>query len=346
MPTATTTITATNYPSPGSLKSGVKMSPTALPSSSKPPAAINGSSSTSAAPLRSLYTSAARAFLHRDIRLTYSLIESAFQLLKPPVLVHDALLEHRRKWDILRITLETTIYSDPPSIESLPESLRQSLTESPHTLMTSIYARSAVLFTPSNGQSQKASANPGYLPPNVLITLLYSSLKLDCPDIGRMMAEEWLSRRETPLMLNESSHSSDDSEEGGYDKVLEIYCLHILPKLGQWDYAKEFLQCESELSDSRREVCRRCACYLDCANLVSVPDIAAERSTCRSLGISKTQILARLSYFICFTNAALIFARAIFFFLVLSIHNLDSHDRPFHPKRPRNSLITTTTLDY
>jgi hypothetical protein len=101
-----------------------------------------------------------------------------------------------------------------------------------------------------------------------------------------MMTEEWLSRRETPLMLNEFSHSGDDSDEGGYDKVLEIYCLHILPKLGQWDYAKEFLQCESELSESRREVCQSCACNLYCADLVSVSEIAVKRSTCRSLGIS------------------------------------------------------------
>lgn len=40
----------------------------------------------------------------------------------------------------------------------------------------------------------------------------------------------------------------------GYDKVLELYCLHILPKLDQWDYTEEFLEYESELPVQRREV--------------------------------------------------------------------------------------------
>lgn len=62
------------------------------------------------------------------------------------------------------------------------------------------------------------------------------------------MAEDWLSRRVPPV------EDGLESEEGGYDKVLEIYCLLVLPKLEQWDYAKEFLQFESELSEPRREV--------------------------------------------------------------------------------------------
>ncbi|KAF5341747.1 hypothetical protein D9611_001462 [Ephemerocybe angulata] len=252
MPTATSTITTMGYNSHIPLKSAVKLSSTPPFTPSTPSTTVHGTSS-SAAPLRSLYNRAARAFLHREIPLTHSLIQSAFHLLKPPVTVHDSLLDHRRKWDILRITLETTIYADPPAIDSLPESLRTLLAQSPQTLMTSIYTRSVALFTPTNATSQKFGSHSAYLPPTVLITLLYSSLKLECPEIGRRMTEEWLSRRESPMLLNGSAHPGDDSEEGGYDKVLEIYCLLILPKLGQWDYAKEFLQFESELSEPRRE---------------------------------------------------------------------------------------------
>lgn len=238
MPTATFTTTTATEPR----KLGLKLSATpAITSSNDNEATVSSSS----APLRSLYNRAARAFLHRDIRLTHSLIESAFHMLKPAAHVHDQLQEQRRKWDILRITLETTIYADPPAMEALPESLRPTLTESPQTLMTSIYSRSVALFTPTGASSVPS---PAYLPPAVLITLLYSSLKLECPEIGRMMAEDWFSRREAPL------EDGLETEEGGYDKVLEIYCLLVLPKLEQWDYAKGFLQFESELSEPRREV--------------------------------------------------------------------------------------------
>lgn len=68
-----------------------------------------------------------------------------------------------------------------------------------------------------------------------------------------MMAEQWLSKRESPLVLN-SIPSGQDSDEDGYEKVVEIYTLHILPKLEQWQYAKEFLQFESDLPEHTREV--------------------------------------------------------------------------------------------
>ncbi|EAU85620.2 hypothetical protein CC1G_06333 [Coprinopsis cinerea okayama7 len=244
MPTATSTITTTVYTHKAPHKTSLK---TVLPI----PMPTNNSPTTTT--LRSLYNRAARAFLHKNIGLTHTLIDSAFQLLKAPTLTHDALDEHRRKWDILRITLETTIYADPPSRDSIPEHLRSILTESPQILMSNIYGRSLALFTPVNGTTEAATPDAAYLPSAVLITLLYSTLKLDCPDVGRMMAEQWMSRRESPLLLN-ASEASAGSEEGGYEKVVEIYVLHILPKLEQWQYAKEFLQFEGELHEPQREL--------------------------------------------------------------------------------------------
>ncbi|TFK20718.1 hypothetical protein FA15DRAFT_599241 [Coprinopsis marcescibilis] len=242
MPTATSTITTTVYSKQKPLKSTMK-AVMSVP---------NSPTASTAATLRGLYNRAARAFLHRDIALTFSLIETAFELVKAPALVHDALAEHRRKWDILRITLETTIYADPPAMDSIPRTLQSNITESPHTLMSNIYKRSLELFTPTSGPSDKLATDPAFLPSSVLITMLYSSLKVDSADIGRMMAEQWLSRRESPLLLNPTN--SEETEDDGYDKVVEIYSLHILPKLEQWVYAKEFLQFEGELQQHRREL--------------------------------------------------------------------------------------------
>jgi len=120
--------------------------------------------------------------------------------------------------------------------------------------MSNIYKRSLELFTPTEGASEKITPNPAYLPADVLITLLYSTLKVDCPEIGRMMSEQWISRKEAPLLLN-STNPAEDSKEAGYGKVVEIYALNILPKLEQWEYAKEFLQFEGELPEDKKEVC-------------------------------------------------------------------------------------------
>ncbi|KAF8972198.1 hypothetical protein BDZ97DRAFT_1783655 [Flammula alnicola] len=251
MPTATTTVTKSAFPAHFPLKAGAQ---SLTPSSSAPtraPSSPTAQTSTStSATLRSLYNRAARAFVLRDIPLTYSLIQSAFVLLKPPSSVPDSLADHRRKWDILRITFDSTVYTSPPSsIETLPESLRAILSESAQALSTSIYTRSLSLFTPNADPTQKVTLNAACLPTQVLTTLVYSSLKLDAPDVGRVMIEDWLARREP--------HYSLDTDGDGYVKVLDLYCIHILPKLEQWDYAKEFLEYESEMPLDRREHLKR-----------------------------------------------------------------------------------------
>lgn len=59
------------------------------------------------------------------------------------------------------------------------------------------------------------------------------------------MIEDWLSRR-----------PQDSSAEArtGYAKVLKVYCLEVLPRLEEWEYAQEFLQYEGELEVQVRHV--------------------------------------------------------------------------------------------
>ncbi|KAJ3497080.1 hypothetical protein NLJ89_g10396 [Agrocybe chaxingu] len=247
MPTATSTVTTPPFSAQIPLKAGLKASKQPAVAFSSAP--TMGQTSTGAT-LRSLYSRATRAFVLKDMPTTYSLIQSAFSILKPPTANPDSLSEYRRKWDILRITFESTVYATPAaSSESLPESLRASLAEPPQALVTSIYNRSLSLFTPSNGTTFKNTVNAAFLPGAVLTTLVYCSIKLDAPDVGRVMIEDWLARREPRYSLD----VQEEAEGNGYEKVLELYCLHILPKVEQWEYAKEFLEYESELPVQQRE---------------------------------------------------------------------------------------------
>ncbi|KAF9036220.1 hypothetical protein BJ165DRAFT_1507290 [Panaeolus papilionaceus] len=248
MPTATTTIVKPQYSAQLPLKAGVSS-----PSSSPNSHLDNVESSTVLTTLRTLYNRATRAFVLKDIPLTHTLLQSGFALLKPPTSVPDAFGEHRRKWDILRITFESTVYTSPPaSTDSLPESLRDTLAEPSHALANAIYSRSLALFSPCDGNLHKAVLNAAYLPLQVLTTLVYCCLKLDAADVGRVIVEDWLARREPRYTLD----STQGTEGMGYDKVLELYTLHILPRLEQWDYAKEFLEYENELPVHRREALR------------------------------------------------------------------------------------------
>ncbi|KII85152.1 hypothetical protein PLICRDRAFT_45296 [Plicaturopsis crispa FD-325 SS-3] len=240
MPTTTTTTTKTASSSFIPLKA----SSTSLPasSSSSPTTTTTPKRSSTSATLRSLYNRAAPAFLHRDVVLTYSLLTSAFALLPPPSAYPSELTLHRRKWDILRITLETTVYAGPAEQrpDTLPAHLREILVQTPHELITSIHARSLLLFTPV-GQRPSAA----YLPSQILVTLVLSALKLDCADVGREVIEDWLGARG-------QADDVEKDEAEGYEKVLEVYCLHVLPRVQEWDYAKEFLEYESELPRGRR----------------------------------------------------------------------------------------------
>ncbi|KAF7375906.1 hypothetical protein MSAN_00005000 [Mycena sanguinolenta] len=193
----------------------------------------------SAATLHSLYHRAARAFLLRQVPLVHTLLDSAFALLHPPEHFEqhpDVLAPYRSKWDLLRITLETTIYASPPP--DLPQPLRDLLTQPPAALISAAYRRSLALFTPRS-VPQKAS----YIPSGVILTLVYSSLKLEAPDAGRVIVEDWLASR----------GPSVTEEDPNYRKAVEAYCLYVLPKLEQWEYASEFLDYESELTPDTRE---------------------------------------------------------------------------------------------
>lgn len=208
------------------------------------PTVVNAA--TTAATLRSLYNRAARAFLHKDVELTSSLLVSAFSLIQPPSsYASDILAAYRRKWDILRITLETTIYASPTDSKDIPAALQNNLVSSPQSLINTLHERSLALFTPT---SHPQKPNSAFLPSQVLITLVLSSMKLDCADVGRGMIEDWLARR------GQFDESEVDAE--GYEKVLDMYCLHVLPRLEEWDYAKEFLHYEGELPQDKREVSR------------------------------------------------------------------------------------------
>lgn len=213
--------------------------------------------------LRAMYQRAARAFLQRNTTETQYLIDAAFRIISPPqTAAPDHLSSQRKKWDILRITLETTLYTSPPAATPQPppngvpaglsqelirsaspgfnNNLRSNLLLSPPSLLATLHTRSLQLFTPP---SEKPSS--AFLPAQILVSLVLASLKLDCAHVGRGMVEDWLARRPPP-------ETAGPGVDEGYAKVVDVYCLHVLSRLGEWEYAKEYLSYEVELPAERR----------------------------------------------------------------------------------------------
>ena len=255
MPSVTST---THTTTPGSINLKASTGNLTMSSSapSTPPTASPSASfaqpNSTLASLRGLYPRAARAFLQRNVALTHSLLTAAFALIEPPpqpVYPHsaaDALASQRRKWEILRITFETTLYAAPPPSEDpeeLPAPLRANLLLSPEPFIATLHNRALQLFSPHAVGKPSAT----YLPAQVLVTLALAGLKLGCTAVARGMIEDWLARR--------PQYAEPGKEEReGYAKVLELYCLHILPRLEDWDYAEDFLQYERELAPDTRKV--------------------------------------------------------------------------------------------
>lgn len=228
-----------------------------------------------ASTLRSLYPRAARALVQRDFPLTQSLADSAFALLPPPSSessIPDELDTQRRKWEILRITLETSVYISPlPStpknelkatLDSLPSTLRANQLLSAPALIATLHTRSVRLFSPDNSTSTATTTTSpslllpqgpraAFLPAQILVTLVLASLKLECPEVGRSMIEDWLAQQD-PINQRHQRHSAADRE--GYKRVVELFCLHVLPRLQDWEYAQEFLEYEQELPPDTRSV--------------------------------------------------------------------------------------------
>lgn len=113
------------------------------------------------------------------------------------------------------------------------------------SFISALHARSLQLFTPDGAGRPDAA----WLPNQVLVTLVLASLKTDCAVVGRQMIEQWLARRGS-VNLGLTGQADKD----GYEKVLEVYCLNVLPVLEEWDYAVEFLEYEGELVLERKQV--------------------------------------------------------------------------------------------
>ena len=119
------------------------------------------------------------------------------------------------------------LYRPSPDSASIPTALRSNALLSAAALLASLHTRSLHLFAPTDGP---ATPNSAFLPAQVLVTLALSRAKIGCPAAGRGIVEEWLACR---ALNTNAANTAVAMAEDGYEKVLEVYILNILPSLGE-----------------------------------------------------------------------------------------------------------------
>jgi hypothetical protein len=217
--------------------------------------------------LRNLYEKAKHAFLQRDLLGAERSLTLAFAQLPPPPLSlnsntdkrdPDGLDSQRRKWDVLRITLWTTLFmSKDTSSSSLEKKTNCPIHLGPIQFLEKLYSNSIRLFTPSSSTDPSSNDAGGivHVPDQVVFLLVVSALKLDQVRLAKEWIEDWLVRRD-PTVPPTTTTTTDGNvkEMTSYEKVVDVYVLHVLPRLGLWDDATEFLRYEAEMNEYTKQV--------------------------------------------------------------------------------------------
>ena len=223
-----------------------------------------------------LYERAKHAFLQRDLLVANELLTQAFSQLGPSSggqstdvdVDADALDSQRRKWDILRITLHTTLYTSQASDQriNLPSSspgLRfNPASLPPYQFLQGLHSQSLKLFN-------AASAMPsiGKVPDQVVLLLVVSAVKLGEVHLAKEWVEDWLVRRDASSTSSSPSIMDGSLTPTSYERIVDVYILHVLPRLGLWDDATEFMRYESEMNEDTKEVSfHRCVMSLRSLN--------------------------------------------------------------------------------
>jgi hypothetical protein len=215
------------------------------------------------ATLRVLYDRAKHAFLQRDLLLANDLLTQAFLQLGPPPARHgeqsetdaDSLDSQRRKWDILRITLHTTLYTSQASDPRLTSSSAPSVSHftpaslPPYQFLQGLHSQSLGLFNPAN-----TLTSIGKVPDQVVLLLVVSAVKLGEVQLAKEWVEDWLVRRDSSSVISSNSTTGESATPTSYERIVDVYILHVLPRLGLWDDATEFMRYESELSEGAKAV--------------------------------------------------------------------------------------------
>lgn len=76
--------------------------------------------------------------------------------------------------------------------------------------------------------------------------------------VAQLKVEEWLAAVPPPYPYQSTTEISELTngvkQRNYYSKVLELYCLSLLPRNEEWEFANTFIDMNEYLSDARKKV--------------------------------------------------------------------------------------------
>ncbi|KAF9429110.1 hypothetical protein BGZ76_001797 [Entomortierella beljakovae] len=213
-------------------------------------------------PILVLYHKATSTFLLRQLASAYSTSLEALELLartnQEYGLDQTENINTRRSYYILKQKiwiLHTTIFgamlSDraaAPAVNNVRKRLTGSSKDSPESLVKELWKRLVEDYGGVDGDVDGQAM--------VTFTLMCINQKLFT--LGKQITEAYLATipqgmLEHLISLSQGSSSQNDPLMTNYVRLVELYLIHVLAKLGDWEYATDFLKYNEVLSESSKK---------------------------------------------------------------------------------------------
>ncbi|CAG8503892.1 14250_t:CDS:2 [Acaulospora morrowiae] len=194
--------------------------------------------------LTSLYKETTQAFLLRNYDSAYSLCMSSISKLAefPPVTVSPSTKIIQIKIWCLYINLIAALLAEKPPIATKDHEIKRLLERPSEKICEEVYTK--IVTTGFNNED-------GEIPGEIIIACTLLCLHQNCPKFACQVIEDWYCSlpKSTIVHLNQ-----DDSMLKCYEKVVQLYVLHVLPKLKEWDKASSFLAVDQIIDKEHKKV--------------------------------------------------------------------------------------------
>lgn len=199
--------------------------------------------------IRNSYNKATQSFLLREYDTTWTHVTTALdQLREFDISVVDGVLM-RKAW-VLFVSLVGAVLSQRQQGKRVKlangrGSLGAYTAQGPEQVMKSLWSTCVDAY----------GGVEGHVDGSVVVANILVELNVHQVELARSVVEGWLGTLSEFVLTFLEEHSGDDDEISmAYERVVELYILHVLPKLGEYEYAREFLNFNSILTEDKKRI--------------------------------------------------------------------------------------------
>ncbi|CAG8493220.1 8287_t:CDS:2 [Paraglomus occultum] len=174
---------------------------------------------------------------------------SEFSWLIPATLNSQEAREIRKKFCALYVNVVAAILSDKTQIQSEDTEIRHLLDSKPHTVVSGVWSRIV---------AEAYHNEEGEVDGETVVACVLLCISQQLPDLARRIIEDWLEYLPDAIFAHLQNASvdgrTDDEILKCYEKVVELYVVHVLTRLKEWSFARMFLRDNMIIDADRKKV--------------------------------------------------------------------------------------------